>query len=50
MKDPSSQWKSVDIEGTGQVLLIEFIDWASKNSLDTYVDENLNKKSVILAE
>ena len=50
MKDPFSQWKSVDIEGIGQVLLIEFIEWASKNSLDTNFDENLNKKSVIEAE
>ena len=50
MKDPFSQWKSVDIEGIGQVLLIEFIEWASKNSLDTDVDENLIKKSVIVAE
>ena len=40
MKDPIKQWKSADKDGKGQILFIEFVEWATKISLDTDFDDN----------
>jgi len=34
------QWKSVDSDGKGQVLFIEFVNWAFTNKLDLDNDDD----------
>jgi len=34
------KWKEVDKDGKGQVLFVEFVDWAYKNKLDLDDDDN----------
>ena len=46
MKDPVKQWKSADKDGKGSLLFIEFVEWATKNSLDTDFDDDQDKEKV----
>ena len=40
MSDPEAQWKAADRDGGGQILFIEFCDWAFRNSLDLDDDDD----------
>ncbi|KAL7543261.1 hypothetical protein ACHAXR_012763 [Thalassiosira sp. AJA248-18] len=40
MSDPQAQWKECDANGGGQVLFVEFCDWAIKKNLDLEDDDD----------
>lgn len=37
------QWKDADKDGKGQILFVEFVDWAFKNQLDLDDDDNADE-------
>jgi len=40
MSDPKAMWREADKDGAGQVLFIEFVDWATSKNLDLEDDDN----------
>lgn len=37
------QWKDADKDGKGQILFVEFVDWAFKNKLDLDDDDDADE-------
>ena len=44
MSDPEKEWKEADKDGSGNILFIEFCDWAIKRNLDLDDDDDGDKE------
>jgi Ca2+-binding EF-hand superfamily protein len=40
ISDPKSLWKEADKDGGGQILFVEFVDWAISKNLDLEDDDD----------
>lgn len=50
MADPVAEFKSIDLNGGGQILFDEFCDWSVQKNLDLDDDDDFEQNWVLIKE
>ena len=50
MADPVAEFKSIDLNGGGQILFDEFCDWSVQKNLDLDDDDDFEQNWILIKE